>query len=74
MNERSEPTAPDPVASTDWLAYFRAIAADCSERECREILEDCDDPEIRPIYEKRLRQLSARRAEVEYYESKFSKG
>lgn len=60
--------------SNDLLAPFREIAAGCSERECIEILEDCDDPEIRPIYERRLRQLSNRRVEVEHYEAKFSKG
>jgi len=62
------------LTCSDLLSPFREVAAQCTEQECREILEDCDDPEIRPIYEKRLRELSNRRIDVEHYEEKFSKG
>lgn len=64
--------AESEVASHDLLAPFREIAAICTERDCRDILSDCDDPEIAAVYRTRLIQLEHRRREVEYYEAKFS--
>ena len=56
----------------DPLAPFRLLASTCSEDDCREILSDCDDPEVRSIYERQFEKLVKHRTEIEHYESKFS--